>query len=131
MELTPAALGTAAQILALLVLAAAFTPDYRGTLAKKWIRDTDGNRYHVPTVPPVVRFANVYRIIVTGVAIAAIAIDFYFMLTDAVLTGAGRSAVIVLNLGAGGCMLIYIFTSAIEHASSARTDPQPEDSRDQ
>lgn len=124
MEFTPTTAGTLAQITAILLLAVAFAPEYRGTLTRKVIFDEDRNPHSVPAQTAVPRFIAVYRLAAVAVAVATIVADFYLISVDMTLTGLWAGILVVANGFNGATLASLVFGSALYHYGDRVRDPK-------
>ena len=106
----PSAAGTIAQVLAVLLLATAFTPSLAGALSTKWVTGDDGMRYRVSTLKK--RLAGTYA--KTRLAMVVAVLVVMCMLA------------MCINAGAFGFAASTLAYTIFEHMSS---DDEPDRNR--
>ncbi|WP_136032532.1 hypothetical protein [Microbacterium sp. PF5] len=122
MTFTPDVAGIMAQVLAVLLLATAFAPAYRGQLAMRTIRDENGEYHRVPTRrrAAVGKYAKV-RIFLLCFVLAVVFADCLFVMYDVTLDDSlGASIPIAANTSALALTLANIGFAIYDHASDER-----------
>ena len=123
----PSAAGTIAQVLAVLLLATAFTPSLAGALSTKWVTGDDGMRYRVSTLKK--RLAGTYaktRLAMVVAVLVVMFIDCLIVMSDAKLGGVWRMLAMCINAGAFGFAASTLAYTIFEHMSS---DDEPDRNR--
>lgn len=128
MEFTPTTAATMAQILALVMLATAFDPVLRGSLATRYFRDADGELHKIPALGTGDRryYAKfrLFSIVATAIAIGVNSV--YFMIGDTASGGFGF-ALLVVNSFALGSTISEAVRAAYQHlANNNRQHAEPE-----
>lgn len=116
--------GTMAQIIVVLLLAAAFSPTFRGMLRVRRVRDSEGDFYDKPAV----RHRTVRRI--ARFRMVSLAIGLYVVVSDCVVvilnfnaTGALAVFGIVGNLIGVLAMALWLYIEMLVHSSWETSDP--------
>lgn len=119
MTFAPDVAGIMAQVLAVLLLATAFAPAYRGQLAMRTIRDEDGDYHRVPTRRRAVlgKYAKV-RIFLLCFVLAVVLADCVILMYDIHIDGPIQASIpIALNLAAASLTLSNVGFAIYDHAS--------------
>lgn len=122
MTFTPDVAGMMAQVLAVLLLATAFAPAYRGQLAMRTIRDENGEYHRVPTPRRALvgKYAKA-RIFLLCFVLTVVFADCLFVMYDITLDDSlAASLPIAANTGALALTLGNIGFAIYDHASDER-----------
>lgn len=115
--LTAEACGIMAQVLAVLMLATAFDPAFRGSVGTKEIVERGTGRvYRVP-----IKWGR-YRLAMLGLALFVILVDTQLLMLGVDVAGVWRVVVVGLNSLPIGAMAASMFLSMHEHAKQPAED---------
>lgn len=116
MELSPESTGGMAQILAILLIASAFAPEFRGTLANRTVRDENGEYHRVPSRRRQrTGGAGKLRLYSGMATLAAITVDALLILGWRTLTDVPGLVVMLFNALALGGVVGNIAVSVLHH----------------
>lgn len=122
MTFTPDVAGIMSQVLAVLLLATAFAPAYRGQLAMRTVRDENGEYHRVPTRRRAVvgKYAKV-RIFLLCFVLVVVLVDCIILMFAIHIDDTIQASIpIALNLAAASLTLSNIGFAIYDHASDDR-----------